>query len=86
MTLTLMTFILLGFMFGTQVLDKDGISAGVIVSELASYLHHKGTTVTEHVKSLYDKYVSFCYSCNFVRKSHYILYFELNHYLLSATS
>jgi len=46
----------IGFMFGTQVLDKDGISAGVIVSELASYLHHKGTTVTEHVKSLYDKY------------------------------
>ena len=80
-----MTLLLLGFMFGTQVLDKDGISAGVIVSELASYLHHNGTTVTEHVKSLYDKYASFCDSCDFVRKRH-ILYFVLNHYLLSSTS
>ena len=43
-------------MFGTQVLDKDGISAGAIISEMATYLNSKGKTVTEHLEELYQRY------------------------------
>ena len=41
-------------MFGTQVLDKDGISAGVIMSELACVLYHEGITVAEQLEKLYE--------------------------------
>ena len=44
-------------MFGTQVLDKDGISAGAVISEMASYLHSNGLTVTQKLQELYLKYV-----------------------------
>lgn len=46
----------IGFMFGTQVLDKDGISAGAIVSEMASHLYSKGSTVTKQLDHLYERY------------------------------
>ncbi|XP_066935115.1 phosphopentomutase-like [Clytia hemisphaerica] len=46
----------IGFMFGTQVLDKDGISAGAIISEMATYLNSKGKTVAEHLEELYQRY------------------------------
>ena len=44
-------------MFGPQVLDKDGISAGAIMSELASYLHTNGKTVSEKLAELHQMYV-----------------------------
>lgn len=40
-------------MFGTQVLDKDGISACAIASEMASYLNTQGKTVAEKLEELY---------------------------------
>ena len=46
---------LLGFMFGDQVLDKDGISAGVIISEMACYQYHKGSSVTKKLEELYQR-------------------------------
>jgi len=48
-------------MFGTQVLDKDGISAGAIISEMASYLYSQGTTVSQKLDELYVRYVVFLY-------------------------
>lgn len=42
-------------MFGTQVLDKDGISACAIVSEMASYLHTHGQKVADKLEELYKK-------------------------------
>lgn len=46
----------IGFMFGDQVLDKDGISAGAIMSEMACYLYHNDTTVAAKLEELYKKY------------------------------
>ena len=43
-------------MFGTQVLDKDGISAGAIISEMASFLHSNGLSVSQKLQELYVKY------------------------------
>ena len=46
----------IGFMVGIQVPDKDGISAGAIISEMASYLYKEGLTVAIKLEELYEKY------------------------------
>lgn len=46
----------IGFMIGMQVPDKDGISAGAIVSEMASYLYKENSTVALKLEELYKKY------------------------------
>jgi len=43
-------------MFGTNVLDKDGISAAVVMAEMAAYLSRQGLTLTEQLNNLYKKY------------------------------
>lgn len=47
-----------GFMFGTNVLDKDGISAAVVMAEMATYLSRQGITLTEQLNNLYKRYAS----------------------------
>ena len=47
-----------GFMFGTNVLDKDGISAAVVMAEMAAYLSRQGLTLTEQLNNLYKRYAS----------------------------
>ena len=47
---------LLGFMFGTNVLDKDGISAAAVLAEMATYLSSQGVTLTEQLNNLYKRY------------------------------
>ncbi|XP_047126037.1 phosphopentomutase isoform X1 [Hydra vulgaris] len=59
----------IGYMFGTQVLDKDGISAGVIMSELACVLHNEGITVAEQLEKLYEMY-----GIHISNNSYYICY------------
>ena len=49
-----------GFMYGSQVLDKDGICAAAVIAELACYLYSKGTTVDGHLATLYQKLVPRC--------------------------
>ncbi|KAK9508228.1 hypothetical protein O3M35_007934 [Rhynocoris fuscipes] len=46
----------IGFMCGTAVLDKDGISAAVTVAELAAFLYNNGKTLTSQLDSIYTKY------------------------------
>jgi len=46
----------IGFMIGTAVLDKDGISAGVRLAELAVYLNSKGLTLHDQLKTIYEIY------------------------------
>lgn len=46
----------IGFMWGTAVLDKDGISAAVQLATMASYLHHHGLTLTEQLAEIYKEY------------------------------
>ena len=45
-----------GFMFGTNVLDKDGISAAVVMAEMAAYLGGHGITLTQQLENLYERY------------------------------
>ena len=47
----------IGFMCGSQVLDKDGISAAIRIAELMAYLDAKeGITLSEKLVELYQKY------------------------------
>ncbi|KAK3731220.1 hypothetical protein QZH41_011197, partial [Actinostola sp. cb2023] len=46
----------IGFMYGTNVLDKDGISAGVVMAEMASYLHTQGLILTQQLEKLFERY------------------------------
>ncbi|RMX38377.1 hypothetical protein pdam_00005487 [Pocillopora damicornis] len=46
----------IGFMYGTTVFDKDGISAAVVMAEMASYLNRQGLTLTEQLNNLYKRY------------------------------
>ncbi|KAF2365422.1 Alpha-D-phosphohexomutase alpha/beta/alpha domain I [Trinorchestia longiramus] len=46
----------IGFMNGVEVLDKDGVSAGVYMAELAAYLHTKGLTLHEQLNAIYETY------------------------------
>ncbi|KYN37350.1 Phosphoglucomutase-2 [Trachymyrmex septentrionalis] len=46
----------IGFMCGSKVLDKDGISAGVRVAELAAYLETIGLTLSDKLEEIYEEY------------------------------
>jgi len=46
-----------GFMCGTSVIDKDGISAAVVTAEMTAYLYSQGTTVLQQLSHLHDKFV-----------------------------
>ncbi|KAH7889858.1 hypothetical protein F5I97DRAFT_1800865 [Phlebopus sp. FC_14] len=46
----------IGFMFGPEIRDKDGISATIIFAGLVMELRQRGLTVKEHLDSLYRKY------------------------------
>jgi phosphomannomutase len=43
-------------MCGTQVLDKDGVSAAMVAMEMASYLYHQGTTLKKQLDNLHQMY------------------------------
>lgn len=47
-----------GFMCGTNVLDKDGISAAMVLSELATYLYGSNTTLHNKLDEIYKTFVS----------------------------
>nr|XP_002127972.1 phosphoglucomutase-2 [Ciona intestinalis] len=46
----------IGYMIGTNVLDKDGISAMSVVAECACFLETKGTTLTQQLQNIYNTY------------------------------
>ena len=43
----------IGYMLGTNVLDKDGISAMAVIGECACWLDAKGITLTEQLMKIY---------------------------------
>ena len=45
----------IGFMFGTTVLDKDGISAAAAAAELCSWLYASGKTLSSQLEEIYIK-------------------------------
>ncbi|XP_062514862.1 phosphopentomutase-like isoform X2 [Corticium candelabrum] len=46
----------IGFMIGTSVLDKDGVSAAAAMAELTIYLAAQGSTLMSHLNQLYHRY------------------------------
>ena len=46
----------IGYMYGMNVLDKDGISAGPILAAYATKLYSNNTTLQQYLESLYSKY------------------------------
>ena len=46
----------IGFMCGTEVLDKDGVSAAAVLGELIAYLETKNMDLTDQLKTLYKTY------------------------------
>jgi phosphoglucomutase / phosphopentomutase len=45
----------IGFMCGTNVLDKDGVSAAVRVSELVAHLDKEGNTLMKKLNDIYTQ-------------------------------
>lgn len=43
-------------MYGSAVLDKDGVSAAVHVGTMISYLHHHGLSLKEQLDEIYKEY------------------------------
>ncbi|GET92446.1 phosphomannomutase-like protein [Leishmania tarentolae] len=47
----------IGFMWGERVMDKDGVTAAVVVADLACYLRKEmQCSLLEHLESLYQQY------------------------------
>ncbi|XP_014218420.1 phosphoglucomutase-2 [Copidosoma floridanum] len=46
----------IGFMCGSKVLDKDGVSAGICVAEMTAYLDTMGLTPMDKLNELYCEY------------------------------
>ncbi|KIK96741.1 hypothetical protein PAXRUDRAFT_825647 [Paxillus rubicundulus Ve08.2h10] len=46
----------IGFMFGSEIRDKDGIAATLMFAELVTKLRRQGLTVREYLTGLYQKY------------------------------
>uniref|UniRef100_A0A3Q3W7A0 Uncharacterized protein n=1 Tax=Mola mola TaxID=94237 RepID=A0A3Q3W7A0_MOLML len=46
----------IGFLCGSLVPEKDGVSAAVVVAEMAAYLHNKNLSLTQQLHSIYQTY------------------------------
>ena len=80
----------IGFMCGTSVLDKDGVSAEATIAEMAIYLKEvENKTLSDQLDAIYDKYgyhVSnnsyfLCYEQENIRN----MFNKLRHYTNSVT-
>ena len=46
----------IGYMCGSAVLDKDGISAACVVAQLCNFLYARGSSLANQITKIYDKY------------------------------
>ncbi|XP_029650022.1 phosphoglucomutase-2-like [Octopus sinensis] len=46
----------IGFMCGSKVLDKDGVSAAAVIAEMASYVHQAGKNLNDQLEEVYSTY------------------------------
>lgn len=46
-----------GFLCGSVVPDKDGVSAAVVVAEMATYLYSKNLTLHQQLDNIYEMQV-----------------------------
>jgi len=59
----------IGFMCGTEVLDKDGVSAVAVIGELIAYLETKEMDLTDQLEEIYKTY-----GYHFTLNSYYLCY------------
>uniref|UniRef100_H0WY91 Glucose 1,6-bisphosphate synthase n=1 Tax=Otolemur garnettii TaxID=30611 RepID=H0WY91_OTOGA len=60
----------IGFLCGTSVLDKDGVSAAVVVAEMASYLETMNVTLKQQLINIYEKKFYYYYEFHIVPWHH----------------
>ncbi|KAK7466479.1 hypothetical protein VKT23_005200 [Stygiomarasmius scandens] len=46
----------IGFMFGSEIRDKDGVAASVVFAQLAEVLRNQGRTIKSYLDDLYKRY------------------------------
>ncbi|KZT11445.1 uncharacterized protein LAESUDRAFT_720677 [Laetiporus sulphureus 93-53] len=46
----------IGFMFGSEIRDKDGVAASMVFAEMVATLHAQGKTASSHLEELYQRY------------------------------
>ncbi|XP_048244066.1 phosphoglucomutase-2-like isoform X2 [Haliotis rufescens] len=46
----------IGFMCGTKVLDKDGVSAAAVMAEMATFLYNHDSTLAKQLEEIFNKY------------------------------
>ncbi|KAJ3562292.1 hypothetical protein NP233_g9666 [Leucocoprinus birnbaumii] len=46
----------IGFMFGNEIRDKDGVAATMVFVQLAAALNAQGRTLKDYLQSLYERY------------------------------
>jgi phosphomannomutase len=51
----------IGFCCGDVIFDKDGVSALAVFSEMTLSVYRQGSSLTQHMQSLYDKYGEVCF-------------------------
>lgn len=44
----------IGYMCGSTVLDKDGVSAAAVCAEMACYLYSNNNTMTKQLEEIYQ--------------------------------
>ena len=47
----------IGYMFGTSVLDKDGVSGAAVMAECAVWLYANGKTLASQLEACYQRWV-----------------------------
>ncbi|CAG5129720.1 unnamed protein product, partial [Candidula unifasciata] len=55
----------IGFMCGSQVLDKDGIVAAAVVAELASYVYSSSSSLSKQLEVIYETYGYHVSQCSY---------------------
>ena len=48
----------IGFMFGPDLRDKDGVAASVVFAEFVASLQRQGKTASSRLRELYEQYAS----------------------------
>ncbi|XP_036380206.1 glucose 1,6-bisphosphate synthase-like [Megalops cyprinoides] len=56
----------IGFMCGSMVRDKDGVSAAVVVAEMAAYLNLKNLTLSQQLANIFETYGSHISTTSYV--------------------
>jgi phosphomannomutase len=70
----------IGYCCGDVIFDKDGISAMAVFAELACWAYRHGSTLTQHLQSIYDNYGEFAsHNGYFILKDPAVINVIMNH-------